>query len=146
VIEVDTDHGALVAAAVSGQAAVGDVDATTGYEQRPALLHRRRGDARDAGRYVDVAEPPLRSGDRIQADRHVPDRVGQLRDHHDGVGGAVVGRGAGDAERVDVAARQARERHRRAEVVAPHHLVAGDAVDGVVLRYHDLDATGHDDR
>ncbi|WP_230465034.1 hypothetical protein, partial [Nocardia seriolae] len=71
-------------------------------------------------------------------------RAGGFRDNVDAVGGRVVGGSAGDADGIDVPARELRSRHRFGQVGAPAHGVARDGVDRVVLGGGDHGVAHHD--
>ena len=137
-------HRPHVLAAVAVQPTETDVDVAVGHGQGGALLDRWR--VLQRARDVDIAGPEDRAGDGVEVVEDV-DGAGLLRDHEDRLGGGVVGRGAGHAQREDVPAGQVGLGHRRAHVVLPHHRPAlgVQRVEGVVLGGHDHVAP-HDDR
>ena len=99
-VEPDADDAALVVRAVAGLGAERDPDPPAGDGQRPALLHRRR---RRSGQ-VDAFTPADLPGVQVERDQVVADLPVVLRDDVDIAGLRAVDRGAGDAQRVDVAA------------------------------------------
>src|SRR4029077_9631352 len=103
-----------VVAAVAGQPAERHVDPAVGHGQGAALL---LGVAVPVG---DVHGPGEADRARVGVQRdQLVVRVGDLGHDEHRVGARVVGRGAGDPQRVDVAAGQLVQRHRRAQRAPP---------------------------
>ena len=144
-VEVRPDDPAVIVTAVSVQAAVVHVDPAVGHhEGGPLLLH-----GRIHARRVERPGEPDRPGRGIDGHQDVR-RVGSLNDLGDRVHEArsrIFGRRAGDAQRVDVTARQVAQRYGRAHVGAPHHL-AGPRVEPVerVILGGDHDSARHEER
>ena len=126
-------HRPDVLVAVAVQAAEADVHVAIGDRHGRALLDGRG--VLQGARDVHLAGPEDGAGDRIEVVEDV-DRPHLLGHHKDRLGGRVVGRGAGHAEREDVpAAEEVGLGHRRAHMVLPHHRPGGgvERVEGVVL-------------
>ena len=144
-VQVQADHAASIAAAVTGQAAVGHVHPAAETSKAPRCCM-----AAGLMPGTDAGTSTLRDHFTAPVTGSSPspcvEWAIEQRDHDDRLGGGVVGRGAGYAGRVDVAAGQRRSGDWCAQVLAPHHGIADESVDRVVLGGDDLDAVVHDDR
>jgi hypothetical protein len=134
VAQADADDPAMVVAAIAGMAAIRDEHPALEDRQRAALVLVRRVERKPLGgeRIGDIDRP---AGQRSAvAERQGEDEMARPRgtaDHRveiDRAGRRVDRRRAGDAERVDVAAGQRRQRHRIAQLLTPDG-VAGCGID-----------------
>jgi len=137
----NTDEPAVVVAAVAVEAAERYPHPTLRQRQRPPLLL----DGRIHPRRVEAARPGHAALRRVEGVQPVPQRLRELSCHEQAIAVGVIDRGAGDAERIDVPARQGGPTDRSAQVATPQNLaVDAQCIDRVVFGHRDDSIADHE--